>query len=312
MDLARWLTDKKNPLTVRVAVNRFWQQFFGVGLVKTSEDFGAQGEWPSHPGLLDDLAIHFMKSQWDVKALVKSIICSQTYQQSSRASPAEFREDPENRRLARGSRFRLDAEMIRDQILAVSGLLNPTMYGRSVKPPQPPNLWKNVSMVSSTTYAFTADTGDKIHRRSLYSFWKRALPPPQMTIFDAPTRESCTARRERTNTPLQALVLMNEGQYFKAARHFARRLLGHVGMSEEQRLSVAYESVTSHLPDAAELATLRDAVATFRATYQEDFPSAKTMTSDLKTTSDEERVEIAAHTMLINALFNLDATKTRD
>lgn len=312
MDLARWLTGDTNPLTARVAVNRFWQQFFGVGLVKTSEDFGAQGEWPSHPTLLDDLTISFVKSQWDVKALVKSMVGSRTYQQSSRTQPAAFRSDPDNRLLARGSRFRLDSEMIRDQILSVSGLLNGAMYGRSVKPPQPPNLWKTISMVTSTTYSFRADIGDKIYRRSLYSFWKRALPPPQMTIFDAPTRESCTARRERTNTPLQALVLMNEGQHFTAARHFAEQVLGKAGMSEEQRLRFAYESVTSHLPDTMELTTLQKGLGTLRATYRGDVPSAKAMTSDVKTASDEERIEIAAYTMLINSLFNLDVTKTRE
>jgi hypothetical protein len=312
MDLARWLTDDKNPLTARVTVNRIWQQFFGAGLVKTSEDFGAQGEWPSHPALLDDLTSSFVKSQWDVKALVKSVVCSQTYQQSSRTQPAAFRADPQNRLLARGSRFRLNSEMIRDQILYVSGLLNRSMYGKSVKPPQPPNLWKTISMVTSTTYSFKADTGDKIHRRSLYSFWKRALPPPQMTIFDAPTRESCIARRERTNTPLQALVLMNEEQYFKAAKHFVQQVLGKADMSEEQRLSFAYESVTSHLPDATELTSLQNALGTFRAIYQGDVASVKEMTSDVKTASDEERIEIAVYTMLTNALFNLDVTKTRE
>ena len=310
MDLARWLTDKKHPLTARVTVNRFWQQFFGAGLVLTSEDFGAQGEVPSHPALLDDLAIRFVKSQWDVKALVKSIVISQTYQQSSRAESAAFRADPKNRLLARGSRFRLDSETIRDQILATSGLLNRNMFGRSVKPPQPPDLWKNVSMESSTTYSFKADTGDRIYRRSLYSFWKRALPPPQMTIFDAPTRESCTARRERTNTPLQALVLMNEGEFFKASKQLARRVLAQPG-SEEERLRFAYETITSHLPDATELASLRRGLGALRTTYREDVPSAKVLTSDVKTVSDEERVVIAAYTMLVNSLFNLDVAKTR-
>ncbi len=312
MDLARWVTDEGNPLAARVTVNRFWQQFFGVGLVKTSENFGAQGEWPSHPELLDDLAYRFVKSGWDVKALVKSFVMSQTYRQSSHAPRAEFLSDPENRLLARGSRFRLDAEMIRDQILSVSGLLNPTMYGKSVKPPQPPNLWKTVSMVSSSTYAFTADTGDKIHRRSVYSFWKRAMPPPQMTIFDAPSRESCIARRERTNTPLQALVLMNEKQYFKAARHFATQVVEQNKQDDAQRLSQLYESVTSQLPDKIELAALNQGLASLRTAYQEDVVAAKAMTADLKLADDRQRIEIAAYTMLINSLFNLDITKTRN
>ena len=316
MDLARWLTDEQHPLTARVAVNRFWQHCFGVGLVKTSEDFGAQGEYPSHPELLDDLASSFARSQWDVKGLVKSFVLSETYQQSSRAPADAFRADPENRLLARGSRFRLDSETIRDQILFVSGSLSESMYGKSVKPPQPPNLWKSVSMVSSSTYAFQADSGEKIYRRSLYSFWKRAMPPPQMTIFDAPTRESCVARRERTNTPVQALVLMNEGQYFQAAKNFARRLAAKRDASDEERLSFAYESITSHPPDAAELTSLTRGLAAIRAIYREDPEMAKAMTADLDATSDEtsheDRVELAAYAMLVNTLFNLDVTKTRE
>jgi hypothetical protein len=311
MDLAKWLISAEHPLPARVTVNRFWQQFFGTGLVKTSEDFGAQGEWPSHPELLDDLAVRFVQSGWNVKELIRCIVLSQTYQQSSKARTAEFRADPENRLLARGSRFRLDSEMIRDQILAVSGLLNKSMYGRSVKPPQPPNLWKTVSMVSSSTYSFEPDQGDKIHRRSLYSFWKRALPPPQMTIFDAPTRESCIARRERTNTPLQALVLMNERQYFRAARSFARQLLGDKSATDEQRIQTAYEAVTSQLPDATERDVLSRGLQVLRGTYQDDLPSARTVAAEPEL-SDAEQVEIAAYTMLVNSLFNLDITKTRE
>jgi hypothetical protein len=312
MDLADWLTNPQHPLTARVAVNRFWQQFFGTGIVKTSEDFGAQGEWPSHPQLLDDLALRFIESGWDVKALVKSIVMSETYRQSSVAAPKKYQQDPENRLLARGSRFRLDAEMMRDQILLVSGLLNREMYGKSVKPPQPPDLWKSVSMVSSSTYSFEPDRGDEIYRRSIYTFWKRAMPPPQMTIFDAPTRESCTARRERTNTPLQALVLMNEGQYFLAARHLARELLTDEALADRDRLSDAYELITSRLPDQDELDLLCDSLSEFRSLYRENASEASNMTSDLVDLTDQQRVEIAAHTMLVNAMLNLDITKTKE
>ena len=167
-------------------------------------------------------------------------------------------------------------------------------------------------MVSSSTYSFEPDTGAKIYRRSLYSFWKRALPPPQMTIFDAPTRESCIARRERTNTPLQALVLMNEGQYFNAAKHFAEKVLARTDLSDQQRLSYAYETVTSHLPDASEMSSLQSGLEAFRMTYQGDLASAEAMTTDLKEASDQERIEIAAYTMLVNSLLNLDVTKTRE
>lgn len=312
LDLARWVTDPRHPLMARVTVNRFWQQFFGVGLVKTSEDFGAQGEYPSHPDLLDHLAVQFMQSGWDVKTLVRSIVLSETYRQSSAAGKDAWRTDPENRLLARGSRYRLDSEMIRDQILAVSGLLNETMYGKSVKPPQPPNLWKSVSMVSSSTYSFEADTGDSIYRRSLYSFWKRAMPPPQMTIFDAPTRERCIARRERTNTPLQALVLMNESQYFHAARTAARNLLAAEGSTDRNRLIQSYESVTAHLPGPSQLESLERGLKSLRTTYGSDVELARELTTDLADLSDEDRVELAAWTMLMNSLFNLDEVKTRE
>ncbi len=310
-DLARWVTDKQNPLTARVTVNRFWQQFFGVGLVKTSADFGAQGEYPTHPELLDELANTFVASGWDIKGLVRAIVLSQTYRQSSSVSPEQYRADAENRLLARGSRIRLDSEVIRDQILAVSGLLNGTMYGKSVKPPQPADLWKTVSMVSSSTYSFKEDTGDKIYRRSFYTFWKRAMPPPQMTIFDAPTRESCTSRRERTNTPVQALLLMNEAQYFEAARHFAQQLLECEG-DDSARLRVAFESITAQRPDTEEHANLQRGLDGFRAVYKEDREAAQAMTSSLAKASEAERVELAALTMVINAIFNLDAAKTRE
>ena len=312
LDLARWVTDKQNPLTARVTVNRFWQQFFGVGLVKTSADFGAQGEFPSHPELLDNLASTFVDSGWDVKTLVRSIVLSKTYQQSSRVSPDEYRADAENRLLARGSRIRLDSEVIRDQILDISGLLNSAMYGKSVKPPQPADLWRTVSMVSSSTYSFKEDTGDKIYRRSFYTFWKRAMPPPQMTIFDAPTRESCTSRRERTNTPVQALLLMNETQYFEAARHFAQQLLETPKTSDADRLRIAFESITSHLPDSKEQADLQSGLEGFRSIYKEDVEAAKALTSDLTLTSDAQRIDLAAFTMVVNSLFNLDAAKTRE
>ena len=312
MDLAKWVTDASHPLVARVTVNRFWQQLFGQGLVKTSEDFGGQGEWPSHPKLLDDLAVELVNSNWNIKRLIQSLVTSETYRQSSRMNPESSAADPENRLLARGPRFRLDSEMIRDQILAVSGLLVSNMYGKSVKPPQPANLWKSVSMVSSSTYAFTPDVGNNIYRRSVYSFWKRAMPPPQMTIFDAPTRESCTARRERTNTPLQALVLMNEDQYFKAARNFSLQILAHEKMTTPERISCAYESVTSHVPDESEASTLLAGLKAFQTAYQQDFPAAKALTLDIETLDKQQRIDVAAYTMLVHSLFNLDITKTKE
>jgi len=318
MDFAKWLVEPSHPLTARVAVNRFWQQLFGVGLVKTSEDFGAQGEWPSHPKLLDHLTRRFIESGWEVKSLVRSIVLSQTYQQSSQAAPEEYVSDPKNRLLARGSRYRLDAEMIRDQILSVCGQLNPAMYGKSVKPPQPDGLWKIVAMPSSYPRIYEADKGDQIYRRSVYTFWKRGLPPPQMTIFDAPSRESCIARRERTNTPLQALLLMNEEQYFDAAMQFATSLLGTSNLNEEQRIRQAYETITSQVPTDATLSQLKDALLEFHNVYTADPTSAQAMITHSKNaeiqaiTDPEQQADVAAWTMLVHSLLNLDATRNRE
>ncbi|WP_411845434.1 PSD1 and planctomycete cytochrome C domain-containing protein [Roseibacillus persicicus] len=307
MDLAEWLVDPVNPLSARVAVNRFWQQFFGVGIVKTSEDFGAQGEWPSHPELLDHLALEFVESGWDIKSLVRSIVLSETYQQRSEAPREAFVSDPENRMLARGSRFRLDSEVIRDQVLAVSGLLNPAMYGHSVKFPQPEGLWKIVTMPSSFPRNFEPAKGDEVYRRSVYSFWKRGLPPPQMTIFDAPNRDACIARRERTNTPLQALVMMNETEYFAAAKHLARGVMAKENMAEDLKVSLLYETMTSRPPSDTEKERLLSALAKFRALYQDDPDSAAAMFPNTAAAG-----ESAAWTMLVHSLMNLDTFKNRE
>ena len=318
MDLAQWLVDADNPLTARVTVNRFWQYFFGIGLVKTSEDFGSQGESPSHPLLLDHLASQFVDSGWDVKALVRSIVMSKTYQQSSTATIAQYDSDPENRLLARGSRFRLDAEVVRDQMLSVTGLLNKTLYGKSVKPPQPAGLWKIVAMPSSYPNVFQPDTGDKIYRRSVYTFWKRGLPPPQMTIFDAPTRESCIARRERTNTPLQALLLMNEEQHFAGAMHFAYSLMQQPELTDEDRMAVAFETITAREPDEQTLDQLRSSRQEFRELYINDPAATSAMIAASKDpgiaaiTGEEQAAELASWTMLTHSLLNLDVTKTRE
>ena len=306
MDLAEWLVAPENPLTARVAVNRIWQQFFGVGLVRTSEDFGAQGEWPSHPELLDHLTLRFVESGWDIRALVRDIVLSETYRQDSRARHGEFVNDPENRHLARGSRFRLDSEVIRDQLLAVSGLLNHEMFGPSIKYPQPEGLWKLVAMPSSYPKEFKADTGDAIYRRSIYAFWKRSLPPPQMTIFDAPTREACIARRERTNTPLQALVMMNEQEYFNAAIHLAESLLRE-GSADRPRIRSLYERITSRVPKDGTVSMLQAALDDFRKTYTDDPQAARSMLS-----GRENAAELAAWSMLVHSLFNLDETRNRE
>ena len=309
MDLAEWFVDPANPLTARVAVNRVWQQFFGVGLVKTSDDFGNQGDVPSHPILLDNLAIGFIDSGWDFKALIKQIVMSKTYRQSSVASFEQFKSDPDNRLLSRGSRFRLDAEMIRDQILATSGLLSKKMYGPSVKPPQPKGLWRAVSMIGEV---YQPDSGESTRRRSLYTFWKRSMPPPQMTILNAPLRDSCVARRERTNTPTQALLLLNEPEYLNAAKHLAFKVLQQ---PEQKRIEFAWETVTAQLPDNKELAILQSLLADLKGTYSANPTLIDGMLSDFdlaKYMNETEKVELSAWTIVANTLFNLDITKNRN
>jgi hypothetical protein len=303
MDLANWLVAPEHPLTARVTVNRFWQQFSGVGLVKTSEDFGAQGEWPSHPQLLDYLAVRFVESGWDVKALVREIVLSATYKQQSDAPRADYLVDPENRLLARSSRYRMDAEMIRDQLLMVSGKLNSELYGKSVKPPQPPGLWAKVTM---TNERFTPDSGTAILRRSLYTFWKRVMPPPQMSIMNAPSREYCVARRERTNTPLQALLLMNEPAYFKLARHCAERTLRDVKNDRAKALPRLYERITSHKPTAAERAILEQGLDELLLYYRDQPALAQKMAPEAT-----DVVNTAAWTLLAQSLLNLESAKVR-
>jgi len=318
MDLARWLVDPANPLTARVTVNRFWQQVFGVGLVKTSEDFGAQGEMPSHPELLDFLTLQFVDSGWDVKSLMRTLVLSKTYQQSSRAERELYVNDPKNRLLARGSRYRLDAEVIRDQVLAVTGLLNLQMFGESVKAPQPAGLWEIVAMPGSYPRRFEPALDDQARRRSVYTYWKRSLPPPQMTIFDAPTRESCIARRERTNTPLQALLMMNEEQFFDAAMHRAKKLLALPAASDAERVQRVYEEITSQLPDEASLSDLLNALQDFYSLYNTKQDAAQAMLARSPDAAiraidnPAQRAELAAWTMVVHSLLNLDATRTHE
>ncbi len=245
LELAQWLVSPENPLTARVTANRVWQQFFGVGLVATSDDFGVQGEWPTDQRLLDWLAVEFMESGWDLKHLYRLIALSQTYRQSSDASPADYVRDPQNRLLARGPRFRLHAEQIRDQALAVSGLLVEKIGGPSVKPYQPPGLWQAVTYDGELAYQ--PDSGPGLHRRSLYTYWKRQAPPPNLLAFDAPTRETCVVQRSRTNTPLQALVLMNDPVFIEAAQALAER-----GGSVRAMFRLA----TAREPDSEEIAAL--------------------------------------------------------
>ena len=317
LGLARWLVNGENPLFGRVTVNRFWQQLFGRGLVETSEDFGNQGAWPSHPDLLDWLAVEFRTSGWDIKRLMKSIVMSDTYRQSSRATPGLLRRDPDNKYLARGPRYRLDAEMLRDQALAVSGLLVPKVGGPSVKPPQPAGLWMAVGFSSSNTVEFVADVEpSKIHRRSLYVFYKRTSPPPAMNTFDAPSRESSCVRRERTNTPLQSLLLMNDPQYVAAAQALAKRVMSAELENDEQRARRMYRLCTARYPRAE---TVEELVNFFRAQlarYQDDAPAAKALLSVLSEYHEADQApdisNMAAWTLVANLILNLDEVVTKN
>jgi hypothetical protein len=304
LDLANWFVADDHPLTSRVAVNRIWQSLMGMGLVKTSEDFGAQGTPPSHRMLLDYLADDFRRNGWDTKRLVKLIASSKTYRQSSRVDNSIFRNDPDNRDLARAMRYRLDAEVLRDQLLFVSGKICNDMYGPSVKPPQPDGLWKAVTMIGER---YKADGGSATTRRSVYTFWKRGMPPPQMTILNAPGRDACVARRERTNTPSQALLLLNETAYFEAAAAFAERVLSQ---PEEQRITFAWESVTGKLPDEQEIAVVEQLLEDLRQSYSAQPELAEQIKTDSERAASKS--ELAAWTVVANTLFNLDITKNRD
>jgi len=327
LTFARWLVSPDHPLTARVTVNRFWQQFFGTGLVKTAADFGAQGEWPSHPELLDWLACEFMQPSvpqfstlapqpvhgWDVKHLLRLIVTSATYRQSSAVTPDKLRVDPENRLLARGPRFRLDAEMIRDNALFVSGLLVEKMGGRGVRPYQPPGIWEAVGYTASNTAKFTQDRGEALYRRSLYTFWKRTAPPPYLTTFDAPSREKFCVRRERANTPLQALITMNDPAYVEAARHLSARMIQH-DRNPDDRLEFGFRLVTARQPSSSEKTILKDALTKYQVKYQGNVEAAKKLIAVGESPVNEklDPSELAAYTMVASLLLNLDETMNKN
>lgn len=310
--LARWMVSPDNPLTARVTVNRFWQACFGTGLVSTPEDFGAQGALPSHPELLDWLAMEFVRSDWNVKALQKLIVMSATYQQSSRVTPELLQRDPNNRLLARGPRFRLPAEMIRDSALAISGLLVDRLGGPSVRPYQPPGLWDDV--VYGNVPRFQQDHGDKLYRRSLYTYWKRSVPPPNLQIFDAPSREACVLQRSRTNTPLAALVLMNDPTFVEAARKLAERAILEGGPNDEQRLQYMFRLSTSRPPKPDELHLMNVVLIDSRNHYRKNSAAAEKLMSigESAARSEFSVVETAAMTAVANAILGTDEAITKN
>lgn len=312
LDFARWLLQPDHPLTARVYVNRLWQQMFGIGLVATPEDFGVQGAYPSHPELLDWLAVEFVESGWDVQRMLRLIATSATYRQSSASTPAAAAEDPDNRWLARGPRHRLDGEVIRDSLLSISGLLVERIGGPGVKPYQPPGLWEAVGYADSNTRFFQQDHGEALWRRSLYTFWKRTAPPPMLLLFDAPMRESCAVRRPRTNTPLQALALLNDVQAAEAARAFAARLLAR-DEPDAARLHHGFRLVTGRLPEPPELEELTTLLAEQRLHYAQHRSDAAELVRVGESTVEPARdpAEWAAWSVVASVLLNLDEAITK-
>ena len=313
LDLAKWLVAPENPLTARVAVNRLWQQMFGTGLVKSGHDFGTQGALPSHPELLDWLALWFQENRWDVKQLIRLIVTSNTFRQQSSAPPALWLSDPENRSLARGPRLRLDAEQVRDQALFVSGLIRLEMGGKGVNPYQPPNIWEPVAFGGSNTRFFKQDTGDALYRRTLYTFFKRTAPHPLMVNFDAPSREQSCIRRERSNTPLQALQLMNDVQHFEAARGFAQHLMTAAALPAE-RIAFAFRSVLARPPVPEETAVVLELFQRQLARYQAA-PAAAGQAirfGESKPSPELNEPELAAWTLVANLILNMDEAIVRN
>jgi hypothetical protein len=307
LGFAKWLLSPEHPLTARVTVNRFWTELFGTGIVKTAGDFGVSGELPSHPELLDWLAIEFRESGWNVKQLFKLIVTSATYRQSAATTPQKLEKDPENRQFSRGPRFRMDAEMVRDYALAASGLLSDKIGGPSVKPYQPPGVWEAVAMIGSDTRDYKQDSGESLYRRSMYTFWKRSAPPASMEIFNAPSREHCVMLRERTNTPLQALVTLNDPQFVEAARRLARSAVS-AQAGADNRINYIAQRLLARRLTPPELEIVRASAAKFTEHYTAHAEDAEKLIDVGDSPADAKipAVELAAWTMVANQLMNLD------
>ena len=308
LGFAQWLLSPQHPLMGRVTVNRFWQEVFGTGLVRTSGDFGITGELPSHPELLDWMAVEFREQGWDVRKFFKMLVMSSTYRQAAIATADKLEKDPSNRLLARGPRFRMDAEMVRDYALAASGLLSAKIGGPSVRPYMPDGVWEAVAMIGSNTRDYRRDTGESLYRRSLYTFWKRSAPPAQMDIFNAPSREQCAVRRERTNTPLQALMTLNDEQFVEAARHLAQRILKEGGESFESRADFLARRIIARPLRAEEITLVRGSFDELTAYYKDHAEDATRVITvgESKPDASLAPAELAAWTMLANELMNLD------
>jgi hypothetical protein len=315
LTLAKWMVSPENPLTSRVVVNRYWQSYFGIGIVKTPQDFGSQGDPPSNPALLDWLATEFIRNGWNVREMQRLIVTSATYRQDSAASPDLIKDDPENRLLARGPRFRLPAEAVRDNALFISGLLKERVGGPSVFPYQPKGLWEDIAFGDGfSAQSYAPSHGDDLYRRSMYTFWKRTSPPPSLATFDAPDREKCSARRLLTNTPLQALVLLNDPTYLEASRALAGRMILEGGHDPAKRIAYAYELATARPPAPRELEILRLLEEKELAEYRRDPASARKFIAvgESKPPANIDPVEMAAWTTVASAILNLDETITKE
>ncbi|MDH3719109.1 MAG: DUF1549 and DUF1553 domain-containing protein, partial [Planctomycetota bacterium] len=310
LDLANWIASPENPLTARVLVNRLWQLYFGEGISRTLDDLGSQGEWPSHPDLLDWLAVEFMESGWNIKHMVKLIVTSEAYQRSSTCSDDLRGRDPENRLLARQSRFRLSAEFVRDNALSISGLLSPKMGGRSVKPYQPANYWYKLYKDAK----YTTDQGDDQYRRGLYTYWRRSFWHASLRAFDAPAREECVAQRPRSNTPQQSLVLLNDPTYVEAARALAARMIHEGGKNAEAHIAFAFRLALARLPQEHETQVLTQLYGQQLKRYTSDVKAAADLihVGDLPTPDDIGPAELAAWTSVARAILNLHETITRN
>jgi hypothetical protein len=313
LGFARWIASEENPLTARVFANRIWEKFFGVGLVKTSENLGSQAEWPSNPELFDWLATEFVRQKWDMKAFQKMIMMSATYRQDTKVSPEIQARDPENRLLSHGPRFRMQAELLRDQALYVSGLLVEKLGGPSVRPYQPEGVWDETNVYGNLRN-YKHDKGENLYRRTFYTIWKRTAAPPNVTIFDMPSREVCTVRRSRTNTPLQALTMMNDVTYVEAARALAVRAMKEGGATPAERLAFMFQLTTSRKPNENESAILLKGFNRRMEKYKGDAASAKKLLEQGDTPLDAkiDPVELATYTTSASNILNLDETITKE
>lgn len=310
LGLSKWLFDKQNPLTARVYVNILWQEFFGRGIVKTPGDFGMQGELPSHPALLDWLAVDFMEHDWDIKRLVKNMVTSATYKQSAVVTPKKLEQDPENIYLSRGPRYRIAAEFVRDVVLESSGLLNKTIGGPSVKPYQPAGLWEGATSGRGLLSIYVQDHGAKLYRRGIYTLIKRTVPPPSMAIFDASNRDVCEVRRLKTNTPLQALVMMNDPTVLEASRVLAANLLKEQS-GEKDKITKAFRLIVCRKPGEKELKVLMDYYRKQQETMTDDVAKKTIAIGESKVDPEADKKSIAALMRVITAIYNLEETITK-